>query len=214
MSTTTPARPDVPALAHETARILGTDWHAQPDTDWVSAWALHHRDGRRVRLYGPEYGNEGRLYMEGLLPNAPEDERPDRTGLDSGNISVAASSPARRVAGEITRRLLPKLTPACEEYRRRLEELRTAERARVAAARSLAELPGLSEPRRNYHDRRVTAYHLAWDGPRRGEWHGAKPSARIDVDADRETAEPHVCMELRGLSPEQAERVLRALIEP
>ncbi|WP_128378533.1 hypothetical protein [Streptomyces cavernae] len=210
---TTEHEPDMGALAHEVARLLGPAWDVCPDADWSHAWALHHQDGRRVRLYGPEYGNPGRLHVEGLLPDAPEDERPDTIGLDRGHISVSATSPARRVASEVTRRVLPKLTEACDEYARRLAELRRAEQSRVAAARSLGAVPGLSKPVRNYHDRRVTAYHLAWDGPKSGESSYLVPSARVDVDADKKTTEAYARMELRGLSPEQAERVLRALVE-
>jgi hypothetical protein len=117
------------------------------------------------------------------------------------------------VAAEITRRLLPKLDTACREYARRLEELRTAERARVEAAHRLHAIPGMSEPRRSHHDRTKTAYNLAWDGKQRGTSYWSKPRARVEVDADRATAETHVRMELSGLSPAQAERVLRAVIE-
>jgi hypothetical protein len=98
-------------------------------------------------------------------------------------------------------------------YTRRLEELRAAERARVAAAGRLAAIAGLSEPARSYHDRRLTAYHLAWDGERRGTSYWAQPKARVAVDADRKTGEPYATVELSGLTPDQAERVLRALIE-
>lgn len=213
MTTTTPPEPDVRALAHEVAALFGPAWSVHPDDDWSRAWVLHHQDGRRVRLYGPAYGNAGRLHAEGLLPNTDDDERPDRTGLDAGNISMADTSPARRVATEITRRLLPKLDIASAEYARRLEELRAAERARVAAARCLAALPGMSEPKRTHHDRRLTAYHLSWDGEKRGKSHWLKPQARVEADADRETAAPYVNVNLSGLTPDQAERVLHALID-
>jgi hypothetical protein len=216
MTTPTPAVPDGQALAREVAAALGAGWHAQRDTDWPDAWALHHQDGRRVRLYGPDFGSDkGRLLLYGLLPDTlPDGERPDRADLDAGSISLAGSSSARRVAMGVTRRLLPKLDTAFAEYGARLAALRAAEQHRVAAAERIAAVPGMSEPLRSLHDRTVTAYHLSWDGVRRGPSHWAQPHARVAVDANRQTAEPHVSVELSGLTPEQAERVLLALIVP
>jgi len=207
MSTTTP---DMCAVAGEVERVLGADWHAGPDDTWAGVWVLQHPDGRRVRLYTAE----SRIHAHGLLPDSPRDERPGRTGLDAGVITVAGTATAKRVAAEIRRRLLPKLDAACAEYGRRLEELRAAERSRLAAVERIAAVPGLSEPVRDRHDRTLTAYHLAWDGERYGQSYWARAHARVAVDADRETAEPHVKVGLSGLSPEQAERVLRALVEP
>jgi hypothetical protein len=201
----------VPAIA----TLLGAHWTARPDHTWgPSAWELVNSDGRRIQLHvGDWESNKGRILVYGDLPPNPADEKPYTADLRPGSITLAGTSTAERTAAEISRRLMPSLDTAHREWRTRVAQLRNAEQARVAAARALAQLPGLSKPVRNRHMRTETAYHLAWDGEQRGPSYHDRAHARVEVDADQGTGSAHVGMTLSGLSPAQAGRVLRALTE-
>lgn len=199
---------DPAVQADGVADLLGPDWDTRPG-DWgTDSRFLLHRDGYRVRLYAG--AGDGRLHVAGLLPADTGGVRPDTDGLDGGGITLAVTSTPQRVAAEITRRLLPALTAAFATYRLRLAELLAAEEARERAAGRIAAIPGVSKPARSpWRNSLETAYHAHWDGPVVRTAYPPAASARVAVDADRQTAEVKVSVEMSGLTVEQAEAVLR-----
>jgi hypothetical protein len=213
MTTKTVTEFDPMTQADGVANLLGREWTVRTG-DWSGSRILAHPGGYRVRLYAG--AGDGRLHIAGLLP-APIDEehlRPDTADLKPGDITVALTSPPQRVAGEITRRLLPGLAEATRTYLERRADLAAAEQARTWAAERIAAVPGVSAPMRTtWRSRTETAWHLSWDGPAVRESYPPRPSAQVEVDADRTTAGVKVNVELRGLTVDQAEAVLRVLTE-
>lgn len=217
--TTTTATPDLEATAATVAELLGDGWAVTVDAgDWadMSTRTLVHTDGRQVRLCPPDgkYGaHPGRWVAYGMLPNTPDDEKPYTGDIKSGSITCAGASTPRRLASEITRRLLPPLTEGHATWCRRLDDLRTSERLRRAVADRLAAIPGLSAPVRQTWQRNDRAYRLSWEGPTRNTdkpgryWTTPRAGVTVDQGEDGE----RVGIELSGLSAEQAEAVLRAL---
>lgn len=210
MTTKTATEFDPMTQAEGVANLLGREWTVRTG-DWSGSRILAHCDGYRVRLYAG--AGDGRLHIAGLLP-APGRRphlTPDRSGLRPGDITVTLTSSPQRVASEIKRRLLPGLAEATRTYLERRADLVEAERARTQAAERLAAVPGVSSPMRTAWRSAETAWHLSWDGPVVRESYPQKASAQVAVDADRATAETKVDIELRGLTADQAEAVLRLL---
>lgn len=216
--------PDMTTLAPAIAAELGPDWTAQPDLARADelGYVLRHSDGRGIELSVVTWEtdrNYGRLHAQAALPEQPEDVHIDTTDIERGQRTMAGTKTARQIAREIARDLLPTVTIAHARWHARAKRLRAEEAQRSATAARLATLPGMGKatPATWRHGYEVRKLHLAWDGAPRGEGndarrHSSTPSARVlvDVDHDGETVE----ITLSHLFSDQAERVLRALLEP
>jgi hypothetical protein len=136
MTTKTVTEFDPMTQADGVANLLGREWTVRTG-DWSGSRILAHPGGYRVRLYAG--AGDGRLHIAGLLP-APIDEehlRPDTADLKPGDITVALTSPPQRVAGEITRRLLPGLAEATRTNKARRAGPHLGRRAHRGRARGV-----------------------------------------------------------------------------
>ena len=160
---------DLRKLGEEVAALLG--WRLAPAAEseerWEMKWVrLERDDGSAVTLHLVTYPKT-RLAISGVFPRGDGgDYGPSGYGNDQRvTIHVGADRPAKAVAGEITRRLLPTYLP---QYAKALERKAADEEGRARAdalADRLASVLGekISDPHRN-GERCVRLY--------RGEWYG------------------------------------------
>ena len=161
---------DLRKLGEEVAALLG--WRlgsaAEGEGRWEKWARLERDDGSAVTLHLVTYPKT-RLAISGIFPRDGQnggDYGPSGHGTDQRvTIHVGAERPAKAVAGEITRRLLPAYLP---QYAKALERKAADEEGRARAdalADRLASVLGekISDPHRN-GERCVRLY--------RGEWYG------------------------------------------
>lgn len=213
---------EVYTLAHH----LGEGWQVLNTASYgtETAYLVVHTSGLRMRMHiGTWSDNTDRLLVMDQLPELPGDIRSDEiytTDITQQEIGMAAGKleNPRRAAREITRRLLPAMESARARFQAAVDKVRITEHHRRAAADRLAEIPGLSAPRRNelHIIRTERAFHMAWDGPRRlagdvpNGYKNTQPSVRVEVDAG-ESAES-VKVSLTGFSAGAARAAIEAAI--
>lgn len=201
MPTPTPA--PLEQITPDIAAGLGEGWSAAPSTRYYDnardVWYLHHADGIAVRLRLDER-TDGRLLISGELPDAPDGLSVNTDDLKRGSATADPARPVRGIAAQIRRTVLPVLDASNATLRQRIDAARGMEDGKAALRKRLSAIPGLGNG-------------LSWAGEPRGTWkYAALPSASVSVNHDRDGA--YASIELRGLTADQAERVLRALTTP
>lgn len=177
------------AQAQELAAQLGDDWTGSGYTE--RSFCLKRFDGLglfvrydRSRL---EIGGDwGKLYD--FLPYRDYNER-----QRWGKITVSASRSPEAIASEINRRLLPVIIPAWETAAQKQKQYQERQRLQQALTQKLADI--LGETR------------LESDGS--GFIHYGKE--RTWVKCYSQSSAEAVDLELRSVTPQQAEAILRLL---
>lgn len=184
-----------PAIAAE----LGDGWSAAPSTYRThnprKVWGLTREDGISLWLRLAEHTG-ARLFINGELPDAPKGVAVNTDDLQRGSTTAHPARPARAIARQIHRTVLPKLETSHATLQQRVDAARRLTDDKNCLREQLSAIPGFED--------------LHWQGPPRGTWkYGARPSASVSIGGDRDGA--YVGIEMRGLTANQAERVMRAL---
>ena len=192
-------RVDLRALAEDVAKELGPEWRlAAHDSEGGDRWAhVGREDDAAISLHIVTWPKPPRLSISGNFPRPVSggDYGPSGYGEDRRvTIHVGLGRPAKAVAAEIRRRLLPTYVV---QYAKSIERKAQDEDGRAKAdalAAKLAAILGekVSEPWRG-GDRCVRLY--------RGDWYG-------DVTVSQGGS---VTIDLRSLPAAIAEAVCRAL---
>ncbi|RPE39787.1 hypothetical protein EDD90_2805 [Streptomyces sp. Ag109_O5-1] len=198
MSTTT--RITVEQVAPAIAGQLGEGWSAGPSTHHFDhpwqVWYLRHTDGTAVRLTLSE-NTRGRLSVKGELPEARDDLDVKTGSFRRGVATADPARPAAAIAGQIRRQVLPVLLKSTRRIQELVDAARDLEAQKDAVRQRLRTVPGFE-------------LGLHWQGKPRGAYgYATNPAASVEVRGDEDGA--YVGIELRGLTADQAERVLRAL---
>jgi hypothetical protein len=197
MSTTT--RILVEHIAPNIAHHLGDGWSAAPSTHHYDVpwhvWYLTHTDGTALRLVLSD-NTRGRLSVKGELPAVPDALGVDANAYRRGSATADPTRPASAIAGQIRRQVLPVLLENTARIQERIDAARQLEDGKETVRKRLAAVPGFARG--------------SWQGEPRGTWkYATNPSASVSINGDRDGV--YVGMDLRGLTADQAERVMRAL---
>lgn len=172
-------------IAREVAPLLG------------EGWVFDDRDSAGASIAGPDdaelffylgYGSKGKVTISSSYPNGTYQKV---WKYDRFEIGVSVSRGAAVIAKEIQRRLLPDYLPELARVRQAIADHDAAEARRDSVAEVLGKIVG-SEARGG----EIRLYHS-------GGYHGA-----INVGHGGD----NVRIELGGLSSEQAELILSALV--
>jgi hypothetical protein len=202
-----PVDPGLRKLAADVAAALEGSWVPGSHGDGWDSYAEIREgaspDAPTIRITRPSWGSPGRLRIGGVYPVGRE--RPYH--LDTSDITVADTKPAERVAGDISRRLLPGYRADLARLIAYDEEQQRFHAARQAAAERLAAV--LPPNARVSADRRSAYGEVSW-------WSDNKSPAgrihRLQVKIDyqgREVTE----LELSAVPLELAEQILK-LVAP
>ncbi|MGW7506085.1 hypothetical protein ACWGIR_32030 [Streptomyces albidoflavus] len=204
------------------AADLDGDWTANPaqarSRYAEPAVVLHDTRGLTILLNIDPYGRQDKISAVGILPTTPDEVLDDEVynaDLPSGEIGMTVKKldRPRQIAQEITRRLLPTLTAAHQEWLEQVAAARAKEEHRQRASRVLAALPGVSEPRRNKSPHYPTnSLLLRWEGasrtPDAQRHRHVTPAATVTVTAT--SALETVELNLTHLSVEAARAAILA----
>ncbi|MET7746494.1 hypothetical protein [Streptomyces sp. NPDC005385] len=188
-------------IAPQVARHLGDGWTATPSTQHYDVpfhtWYVTHTDGTALRLTLTEYtGN--RLSITGEFPDIPPLLGVDISGYHRGHATADPARPAASIARQIERHVLPVLRESLALLQLNLDAAQRLESDKEAVRAQLKAIPDLDAA-------------LARLGNSRGTHpYAVKTAASVTVKGDQDGA--YVGIEMRGLTGDHAERVLRALI--
>lgn len=202
---------------------LGDGWSARVNRQSAHevSYLFRHTTGVRFTL-SVTNGADARVTARSVDPQLPDDVPEDALYLrdlatKQAGMAVSKLDTPRALAADLTRRILPSLTAAQEAQRAKVRTYLAIEGNRRQAAEHLAEVPGLSAPRRSdtHIVRTERQYHLAWDAaarPANGsrEYVNLVPSIRAEVDAGEGAESVKVAM--TGLSARAARAAIAAAI--
>ena len=198
-----------PIVADIIAALPG-DWDAEPVGDEYedTGFNLIREDGLRLWISGPSYRHKGKFHIGFSAPNGIDGRRiNDIYEMCDGSLkqfrpesaNVAETKTGEQIAKDIARRVLPSAEKAQSLCLEKIAKESEAQDAREVSLARICQVTGKPLPEKS---ERYPEYRYSMHLQLQGSGYGS-----IEINAGGS-----VCIELRSLSPEHAESVLKALL--
>jgi hypothetical protein len=181
-------RETIPAIAEELGLTYEPQGKLEHHDGYPERFPLTDEEGREFALIFNQYGNKGRIVVLANFPRDKKDNDCIPYGMQYPRITISESKTVKQIAGDIKRRFLDEFHEAHALIQKRVDESDAFTNGSEQVRERLIKAGNLRSDR--YDDRKL---------------HSNAASVIWSVEANRD----RVSIDLKGLSPDQAEQVLQ-----